>query len=66
MARLHGGWVLTLRCLGHEKVAQLERELGTPLKLFSGYSDSLHDSPLLYFCEHRWRVTRLGELKQLD
>jgi phosphatidylglycerophosphatase C len=66
MARLHGGWVMTLRCLGHEKVAQLERELGTPLKLFSGYSDSQHDSPLLYFCEHRWRVTRLGELKQLD
>lgn len=66
MTRLHGGWVLTLRCLGHEKVAQLERELGTPLKLFSGYSDSQHDSPLLYFCEHRWRVTRLGTLKQLD
>ncbi|NDL65720.1 phosphatidylglycerophosphatase C [Acerihabitans arboris] len=66
MTRLYGGWVLTLRCLGHEKVAQLERELGTPLKLFSGYSDSLHDSPLLYFCEHRWRVTREGELKQLD
>ena len=64
--RLYGGWVLTLRCLGHEKVAQLERELGTPLKLFSGYSDSQHDSPLLYFCEHRWRVTRQGELKQLD
>ena len=66
MKRLHGGWVLTLRCLGHEKVAQLERELGTPLKLFSGYSDSLHDSPLLYFCEYRWRVTREGDLKQLD
>lgn len=66
MTRLRGGWVLTLRCLGHEKVAQLERELGTPLKLYSGYSDSLHDSPLLYFCEHRWRVTRDGGLKQLD
>ncbi|WP_413737480.1 phosphatidylglycerophosphatase C [Sodalis sp. RH21] len=66
MKRRHGGWVLTLRCLGHEKVAQLERELGTPLKLFSGYSDSQHDSPLLYFCEHRWRVTRDGELKSLD
>ncbi len=64
--RRYGGWVLTLRCLGHEKVAQLERELGTPLKLFSGYSDSIHDSPLLYFCEHRWRVTPRGELKQLD
>ncbi|TKI06768.1 phosphatidylglycerophosphatase C [Martelella alba] len=66
MARRRGGWVLTLRCLGHEKVAQLERELGTPLKLFSGYSDSRHDSPLLYFCEHRWRVTRQGQLRQLD
>lgn len=64
--RHNGGWVLTLRCLGHEKVAQLERELGTPLKLYSGYSDSLHDSPLLYFCEYRWRVTPGGELKQLD
>ena len=66
ITRRYGGWVLTLRCLGHEKVAQLERELGTPLKLFSGYSDSLHDSPLLYFCEHRWRVTRRGELTPLD
>ncbi|KYP97043.1 hypothetical protein BG74_05910, partial [Sodalis-like endosymbiont of Proechinophthirus fluctus] len=49
--RRYGGWVLTLRCLGYEKVAQLERELGIPLKLYSGYSDSVHDSPLLYFCE---------------
>ncbi|TCV92212.1 phosphatidylglycerophosphatase C [Biostraticola tofi] len=66
MERRNGGWVLTLRCLGHEKVAQLERELGIPLKLYSGYSDSLHDSPLLYFCEHRWRVTPDGNLKPLD
>lgn len=66
MHRRYGGWVLTLRCLGHEKVAQLERELGIPLKLYSGYSDSVHDSPLLYFCEYRWRVTHDGQLKRLD
>ncbi len=33
MARRYGGWVLTVRCLGHEKVAQLERKIGTPLRL---------------------------------
>lgn len=66
MHRRYGGWVLTLRCLGHKKVAQLERELGIPLKLYSGYSDSVHDSPLLYFCEYRWRVTHDGQLKRLD
>lgn len=66
MHRRYGGWILTLRCLGHEKVAQLERELGSPLKLYSGYSDSVHDSPLLYFCEYRWRVTHDGQLKRLD
>lgn len=66
MHRRYGGWVLTLRCLGYEKVAQLERELGIPLKLYSGYSDSVHDSPLLYFCEYRWRVTPDGQLKRLD
>ncbi|HIH8439993.1 phosphatidylglycerophosphatase C, partial [Escherichia coli] len=38
--RGYGGWVLTMRCLGHEKVAQLERKIGTPLRLYSGYSDS--------------------------
>ncbi|ELP08453.1 hypothetical protein SEEE5646_02248, partial [Salmonella enterica subsp. enterica serovar Enteritidis str. 50-5646] len=37
MARRYGGWVLTVRCLGHEKVAQLERKIGTPLRLYSGY-----------------------------
>ncbi|UVK77905.1 MAG: phosphatidylglycerophosphatase C [Sodalis sp. Fse] len=66
MHRCHGGWMLSLRCLGHEKVLQLERELGIPLKLYSGYSDSIHDSPLLYFCQYRWRVTHDGQLKQLD
>lgn len=49
MARRYGGWVLTVRCLGHEKVAQLERKIGTPLRLYSGYSDSKQDNPLLLF-----------------
>lgn len=65
-SRLYGGWVLTVRCLGHEKVAQLERQIGTPLRLYSGYSDSNQDNPLLYFCQHRWRVTPSGELQQLE
>ena len=53
-ARRWGGWVLTLRCLGHEK------------RLYSGYSDSEQDNPLLGFCQHRWRVTPQGELQQLE
>lgn len=65
-SRRYGGWVLTVRCLGHEKVAQLERKIGTPLRLHSGYSDSNQDNPLLYFCQHRWRVTPSGELQQLE
>lgn len=64
--RRYGGWVLALRCLGVQKVTQLEQRLGTPLKLYSGYSDSKQDNPLLYFCEHRWRVRKLGELQQLE
>ena len=66
MARGYGGWVLPLRCLGHEKVAQLERQIGAPLSLYSGYSDSKQDNPLLSFCQHRWRVTPRGELQQLE
>lgn len=66
MGRAYGGRVLALRCLGHEKVAQLEDQIGTPLQLFSGYSDSKQDNPLLFFCQHRWRVTPLGELQQLE
>ncbi|XTZ39413.1 phosphatidylglycerophosphatase C [Salmonella enterica] len=66
ISRRYGGWVLTMRCLGHEKVAQLERQIGTPLRLYSGYSDSKQDNPLLYFCQHRWRVTPRGELQQLE
>ena len=49
ISRGYGGWVLTLRCLGHEKVVQLEKRIGTPLRLYSGYSDSKQDNPLLYF-----------------
>ncbi|EHD20552.1 MULTISPECIES: phosphatidylglycerophosphatase C [Brenneria] len=66
ITRRSGGWVLTLRCLGQEKVIQMERRLGAPLKLYSGYSDSKQDNPLLYFCEHRWRVTPNGSLQQLE
>ncbi|MGF0742179.1 phosphatidylglycerophosphatase C, partial [Klebsiella pneumoniae] len=65
-ARRWGGWVLTLRCLGHEKVVQLEKKIGAPLRLYSGYSDSEQDNPLLGFCQHRWRVTPQGELQQLE
>ncbi|MFP9230292.1 phosphatidylglycerophosphatase C [Pectobacterium cacticida] len=66
ITRRYGGWVLTLRCLGREKVVQMEQRLGTPLKLYSGYSDSKQDNPLLYFCQHRWRVTPEGRLQQLE
>ena len=66
MSRGYGGRVLTMRCLGHEKVAQLEKRIGTPLQLYSGYSDSKQDNPLLFFCQHRWRVTPQGELQQLE
>lgn len=66
MALSNGGWVLPMRCLGPEKVVQLEQRLGSPLKLYSGYSDSKQDNPLLFFCEHRWRVSKTGELQQLE
>lgn len=66
VTRGYGGWVLTLRCLGHEKVAQLEKKLGAPLQLYSGYSDSNQDNPLLCLCQHRWRVTPQGELQPLE
>ncbi|MBJ3815699.1 acid phosphatase AphA [Shimwellia pseudoproteus] len=64
MARCNGGWALPLRCFGHEKVAQLERRIGSPLRLYSGYSDSNHDNPLMAYCEHCWRVSPQGELTQ--
>lgn len=56
---------MTLRCSGHEKVAQLEQHFGSPLRRYSGYSDSALDNPLLCFCEHRWRVTPQGDLQKL-
>ncbi|MEX0631388.1 haloacid dehalogenase-like hydrolase [Serratia ureilytica] len=34
---------------GAQKVVQLEQRLGAPLKLYSGYSDSKQDNPLLFF-----------------
>lgn len=64
--RRFGGRVLSLRCLGEEKVRQLESRLGQPLELFSGYSDSHQDNPLLAFCQHRWRITPSGEIQQLE
>ncbi len=30
-------------------MVQLEKRIGTPLRLYSGYSDSKQDNPLLYF-----------------
>lgn len=66
IARRYGGWVLAMRCLGVQKVVQLEQRIGAPLKLYSGYSDSKQDNPLLFFCQHRWRVSKEGELQQLE
>ena len=66
MSRAFGGRVLTLRCLSHEKVVQLEQRLGKPLQFHSGYSDSVLDSPVLNFCQHRFRVTLQGELEAID
>ena len=66
MIRVGGGRVVEWRCLGNEKVEQLEEKIGTPLQLYSGYSDSKQDNPLLFFCQHRWRVTPAGELQQLE
>lgn len=66
LTRYCGGWILTLRCVGNEKVYQLEQRIGSPLSLYSGYSDSDQDNPLLAFCQHRWRVTRRGELRKLS
>ncbi|MBK4765183.1 MAG: acid phosphatase AphA [Pantoea sp. Brub] len=63
--RKWGGVILTVRCLGHEKVKQLEKKIGIPLHLYSGYSDSNKDNPLLFFCDHRWRVTANGYLQRL-
>lgn len=66
MARAFGGRVLTLRCLSHEKIVQLELRLGKPLQLYSGYSDSQLDDPVMNCCQHRFRVTPEGQLQTLD
>ncbi|VFP82935.1 Phosphatidylglycerophosphatase C [Candidatus Erwinia haradaeae] len=66
MARAYGGRVLVMRCVGNEKVSQLIQRIGKPLQIESGYSDSNQDNPLLFFCQNRFRVTRLGEIKDMD
>ncbi|MXP50824.1 acid phosphatase AphA [Pantoea sp. SoEX] len=60
-----GGRILQMRCIGNEKVIQLEKKIGKPLKLHSGYSDSKKDDPLLFFCQERWRITSIGKIKKI-
>ncbi|VFP84081.1 Phosphatidylglycerophosphatase C [Candidatus Erwinia haradaeae] len=66
MARAYGGRILITRCVGDEKVKQLIKRIGEPLQLESGYSDSQQDDPLLFFCQHRFRVTQFGEIQVLE
>lgn len=65
VTRAYGGWIITMRCLNKEKVNQLELRLGKPLNLYSGYSDSIQDDPVLSLCEFAWRVDGEGNLSQL-
>ncbi|WP_159566879.1 phosphatidylglycerophosphatase C [Budvicia diplopodorum] len=65
VVRAYGGWVITMRCLNKEKVNQLELRLGKPLTLYSGYSDSIQDDPVLSLCEFAWRVDAEGNLSPL-
>ncbi|VFP87375.1 Phosphatidylglycerophosphatase C [Candidatus Erwinia haradaeae] len=65
MIRAYGGRVLSRRCVGREKVAQLTKRIGQPLKLESGYSDSTLDDPLLLFCRNRFRVTPSGDFYKI-
>ncbi|BAP58549.1 haloacid dehalogenase-like hydrolase [Candidatus Tachikawaea gelatinosa] len=58
------GYILTSRCIGLEKVSQLEKKIGKPLSLYSGYSDSKNDKPLLFYCKYKWKVTRNGNIKK--
>ncbi|GKX55185.1 phosphatidylglycerophosphatase C [Leminorella grimontii] len=60
-----GGWTISMRCLGREKVKQLEQRLGKPLALYSGYSDSEQDDPVMLHCLHRWRIDPQGNMKAL-
>ncbi|PPI88934.1 phosphatidylglycerophosphatase C [Candidatus Pantoea edessiphila] len=65
MERGWGGRILKVRCIGYEKVNQLEMKIGTPLKLYGGYSDNKKDYPLLSFCQKRWLVDVHGKIKKL-
>lgn len=60
-----GGWTIEMRCLGREKVNQLEQRLGKPLALYSGYSDREQDDPVMSLCVHRWRIDPQGDMKAL-
>lgn len=61
-----GGWTIAMRCLGEEKVRQLEQRLGKPLALYSGYSDSRQDNPVMSLCLHRWRIDPRGNINALS
>ncbi len=65
VTRAYGGWIITMRCLSKEKVNQLELRLGKPLVLYSGYSDSIQDDPVLSRCQYAWRVDADGNLSPL-
>ncbi|VFP87585.1 haloacid dehalogenase-like hydrolase [Candidatus Erwinia haradaeae] len=62
MVRSCGGRVLLIRCVGYQKVLQLELQLGKPLIIKIGYSDSKMDDPLLFFCQNIFRISLSGEL----
>ncbi|KGD72536.1 hypothetical protein HA49_17675 [Tatumella morbirosei] len=66
MQRRFGGRVLSLRCFGRQKVIELEQRIGCLPKLYSGYSDSNFDTPLMNCCQYRWRITASGSIQQLD
>ncbi len=66
MQRRFGGRVLSLRCFGRQKVRELEQRIGGLPTLYSGYSDSHFDTPLMNYCQYRWRVTPSGSIQQLD
>lgn len=63
--RFLNGNILSMRCFGNEKVVQLQKRIGIPLNLDSGYSDSKYDNNLLFYCNNRWRVTANGKLNKL-
>lgn len=59
------GWTIEMRCLGKEKVVQLEQRLGKPLVLYSGYSDSEQDFPVMSHCLYRWRIDPQGNMQEV-